>query len=59
MPLAAGTRLGTYESLSVIGTGGMGEVYRAHDTRLGRTVAVKALPAFDGICFMAVEDGVY
>ena len=45
MPLAAGTRLGPYEILSVIGARGMGEVYRAHDTRLNRTVAVKALPA--------------
>jgi Tol biopolymer transport system component/predicted Ser/Thr protein kinase len=42
--LAAGSRLGPYEILSAIGAGGMGEVYRARDTRLERTVAVKVLP---------------
>jgi len=41
MPLAAGTRLGAYEVVTLIGVGGMGEVYRARDTRLGRDVAIK------------------
>jgi serine/threonine protein kinase len=45
MPLAAGTRLGPYEVLGLIGAGGMGEVYKARDTRLDRTVAIKILPA--------------
>ena len=45
MHLQAGTRLGPYEVVALIGAGGMGEVYRARDTRLGRDVAVKVLPA--------------
>jgi eukaryotic-like serine/threonine-protein kinase len=45
MALNAGTKLGPYEIQSLIGAGGMGEVYRAHDSRLERTVAVKVLPA--------------
>jgi eukaryotic-like serine/threonine-protein kinase len=45
MPLFAGQRLGSYEVLSPLGAGGMGEVYRARDTRLGRDVAIKVLPS--------------
>ncbi len=44
MPLSAGTKLGPYEVLSAIGAGGMGEVYKARDTRLNRIVAIKVLP---------------
>src|SRR5690348_2199560 len=44
MPLTSGTKLGPYEITGAIGAGGMGEVYRARDTRLGRDVAIKILP---------------
>lgn len=44
MPLASGTRLGPYEVVSQIGAGGMGEVYRARDSKLDRDVAIKVLP---------------
>src|SRR5215475_4155869 len=44
MPLSLGTRLGCYEIVSLLGAGGMGEVYRATDTNLKRQVAIKVLP---------------
>src|SRR5437879_6741450 len=44
MALAAGTKLGSYEITGAMGAGGMGEVYQAHDTKLGRDVAIKVLP---------------
>ena len=49
MPLQSGTRLGPYEIVSPLGAGGMGEVYRASDSRLKRQVAIKILSAEFGI----------
>jgi len=43
MAIATGTRLGPYQVQAVVGSGGMGEVYRARDIRLGRTVAIKVI----------------
>ena len=48
MALTIGTQLGSYEISALLGKGGMGEVYRAHDTKLKRDVAIKVLPEFSG-----------
>src|SRR6266568_280831 len=58
VPLVPGTKLGAYEIVSPLGEGGMGEVYRARDTRLDRTVAIKILSvqfACDPICRQRFE----
>src|ERR1700681_1673140 len=52
MALSSGTKLGPYEIQSLVGAGGMGEVYRARDARLDRTVAIKVLP----VSFSADQD---
>ncbi len=52
MALARGTRLGAYQIESPIGAGGMGEVYKATDTRLERTVAIKVLLTCAGLIFV-------
>jgi len=58
MSLCSGAKLGPYEILSPLGAGGMGEVYRAHDPRLGREVAVKILCGGSGVGTRGhLEDG--
>jgi hypothetical protein len=59
MPLSAGTRLGPYEILAPIGAGGMGEVWKARDTRLDRIVAIKQLTGWHSVRFQHVVGGMY
>ena len=54
--LPAGSRLGPYEILAPLGAGGMGEVYRAHDSKLGRDVAIKVLPARSGRAMVSLRN---
>lgn len=54
MALTAGEKLGSYEIFSPLGAGGMGEVYRARDTKLGRDVAIKLLPDFPLIPYLTM-----
>jgi serine/threonine protein kinase len=55
MPLTAGRRMGPHEVVSPVGAGGMGEAYRARDTRLGRDVALKLLPPDHSVGYMSPE----
>jgi len=55
MSLTAGTRLGPYEIDTLLGAGGMGEVYRARDTRLDRVVAIKVLPGGASVSAQTLE----
>jgi serine/threonine protein kinase len=57
MPLAAGTRLGPYEIVALLGAGGMGEVYRARDSRLDRDVAIPVQISGHGRQYSVTADG--
>ena len=59
MTIAAGTRIGPYDVLAAIGAGGMGEVYRTRDTRLGREVAIKNPAGFLGNVVLSADGKTY